>query len=243
MGQYIVAWDLGTGGNKASLYDVDGNCLAASFVPYETFYPAQRWHEQRPLDWWGAVVESTRQLLSTSDVERTEIECCSISGHSLGVVPLDRAGRLLRESTPVWSDARATAQVASFFERVEESEWYRLTGNGFPPPLYSVFKIMWYRDNEPEMFDRIDKLGSLAFAEDSQLTVVALDFQSTTGEGAQKIDFAGVLADVDEAACPGQARTELAHVEVAFGIVNQSCTDFCREYGSIWMTNINFKHG
>jgi len=41
MGRYILAWDLGTGGNKASLYDVDGNCLAAIFVPYETRYPAQ----------------------------------------------------------------------------------------------------------------------------------------------------------------------------------------------------------
>jgi ribulose kinase len=41
---------------------------------------------------------------------------------------------------------------------VEEIEWYNLTGNGFPPPLYSVFKIMWYRDYEPEMFDKIDKI-------------------------------------------------------------------------------------
>ncbi len=33
-----------------------------------------------------------------------------------------------------------------------------MTGNGFPPPLYSVFKIMWYRDNEPEMFKNIHKV-------------------------------------------------------------------------------------
>jgi xylulokinase len=73
-------------------------------------------------------------------------------------VPLDQEGRLLRERTPIWSDARSVVQAEHFFEQVGESEWYRTTGNGFPPPLYSVFKIMWYRDNEPEMFDRIDQV-------------------------------------------------------------------------------------
>jgi hypothetical protein len=27
MSKYIMVWDLGTGGNKASLYDEEGNCL------------------------------------------------------------------------------------------------------------------------------------------------------------------------------------------------------------------------
>ncbi len=158
MDRYIIAWDLGTGGNKASLYDVDGCCLMATFVPYATRYPAQGWHEQRPLDWWNAVVESTRQLLHKADVDRQDIACCGISGHSLGVVPLDRKGNLLRESTPIWSDARATVQVERFFEKIDENEWYSMTGNGFPPPLYAVFKVLWYRDSEPEMFRRIDKV-------------------------------------------------------------------------------------
>ncbi len=118
MSHYIIAWDLGTGGNKASLYDVAGNCLAATFVPYQTYYPAQGWHEQRPLDWWQAIIESTRQLLQTTNIDKRAIVCCGISGHSLGVVPLDVHGNLLRESTPIWSDTRAAAQAAQFFEQV-----------------------------------------------------------------------------------------------------------------------------
>lgn len=158
MPPYILAWDLGTGGNKASLYGSDGECLATTFVPYETRYPAPGWHEQRPTDWWAAVVESTRRLLARTGVQGTEIACCGISGQSLGVVPLDRAGDLLRDNTPIWSDARARDQATSFFEKVPENGWYQTTGNGFPPPLYSVFKIMWYRDNQPDMFKRIDKV-------------------------------------------------------------------------------------
>ena len=158
MGPYILAWDLGTAGNKASLYDVEGQCLASSYVPYETHYPAPGWHEQRPEDWWRAVVDSTAQLLVEAQVDRGEIACCGSSGHSLGVVPLDRQGRLLRASTPIWSDTRARVQAERTFERVAEAEWYRVTGNGFPPPLYAAFKIMWYRDHEPELYRCIDKV-------------------------------------------------------------------------------------
>ena len=105
-GQYIIAYDLGTGGNKASLYDIDGRCLAENFVSYPTQYPATGWHEQRPEDWWNAVAESTNQLLKEASIERDQIACCGISGHSLGVVPLDCNGNLLREATPIWSDSR-----------------------------------------------------------------------------------------------------------------------------------------
>ena len=66
MSKKIISFDLGTGGNKAYLYDLEGNCLASAFVPYSTHYPQVGWHEQRPEDWWNAVVESTRTLLQTS---------------------------------------------------------------------------------------------------------------------------------------------------------------------------------
>jgi xylulokinase len=132
--------------------------LAAAFVPYDTEYPQPGWHEQRPEAWWRSVVESTRQLLAQGAAEPRGIRCLAISGHSLGCVPLDAGGRLLREATPIWSDKRPLAQAARFFERVDPARWYRLTGNGFPAPHYTVFKILWYRDCEPEMAGRIDKI-------------------------------------------------------------------------------------
>src|SRR5512137_738764 len=132
MGQIILACDLGTGGNKASLYDVAGNCLASVFVSYDTGYPQPSWHEQRPLDWWRAVVESTRRLLASGRADPRDIECLALSGHSLGCVPLAADGTLLRDRTPIWSDKRPQAQVPRFFEQVDPARWYRLTGNGFP---------------------------------------------------------------------------------------------------------------
>ncbi len=184
MGQYIIAYDLGTGGNKASLYDQDGVCVASTFIPYETVYPNAGWHEQRPMDWWNAVVESTNRLLLETGVDKREIECCGISGHSLGVVPLDRDGNLLREGTPIWSDSRPDIQVPKFFEKVDEDRWYHITGNGFPPPLYSVFKILWYRDNDPQMFAKIDKvIGTKDFINFKLTGRIVTDYSYASGSG------------------------------------------------------------
>ena len=184
MAKTILAYDLGTGGNKASLYDADGRCLASVFVPYETHYPQAGWHEQRPMDWWNAVVQSTRQLLAAGRVDPGEIECLALSGHSLGCVPLGANGQLLRDATPIWSDRRPHSQALAFFEKIDEKRWYRLTGNGFPAPHYTVFKILWYRDNEPDLFRHIDKVVGTKDFINYQLTGrIRTDFSYASGSG------------------------------------------------------------
>jgi xylulokinase len=157
----IIAYDLGTGGAKASLYDREGTCQASTFVSYETLYPDSGWHEQRPQDWWNAIVASTRELLAKRLAAPSDIECLAISGQSLAVIPVDGNGELLRQTVPIWSDTRAEVQTVAFFRTVDPDRWYLTTGNGFPAACYAVFKVMWYRDNEPAMFSRVRSiLGS-----------------------------------------------------------------------------------
>ena len=182
---YILAYDFGTGGIKASLYDEAGVCLADGFDAYPTLYPSPGFHEQRPEAWWRATVASTRSLLAARPAGTAErIEAIGISGHSLGVVPLDAQGRLLRETVPIWSDSRPDAQPADFFKRVSETEWYLMTGSGFPPPLYSVFKLMWFRDHEPEMFSRVHKiLGTKDYINYRLTGALATDYSYASGSG------------------------------------------------------------
>ncbi|MEI7846777.1 MAG: FGGY-family carbohydrate kinase [Chloroflexota bacterium] len=184
MAKKIISFDLGTGGNKASLYDVDGNCLASAFVPYDTYYPQVGWHEQAPSDWWKAVVESTRKLLQISGENKENISCLAISGHSLGAVPVDSDGQLLRAATPIWSDIRAQDEVQDFFTRINQDEWYQTTGNGFPAACYTIFKVMWYRKHEPEMFGRIHKiLGTKDYINFKLTGVLKTDYSYASGSG------------------------------------------------------------
>ncbi len=184
----IISYDLGTGGIKASLFDEEGCSIASSFHQYETFYKDGLIHEQRPDDWWDAVVASTHNLLEKSGIRPNEIAGISISGHSLGVVPLDKQGRLLRERTPIWSDGRAYDQAAKFFNIYDYDKWYLRTGNGFPAHLYSVFKILWYKDNEPELFEKTYKfLGTKDYINYRLTGVMATDHSYASGSGVYSL--------------------------------------------------------
>jgi xylulokinase len=184
----ILAYDLGTGGCKASLYDASGRSLASVFHAYDTYYPHASWHEQRPQDWWNAVVSSTRALLDSSRADAGSIRCMALSGQSLAVVPLDRAGNLLREYVPIWSDTRPAEQAQRFFEAVNPDEWYLTTGNGFSHETYSVFKIMWFREHEPGMFARAARIvGSKDYINFKLTGQLVTDHSYASGSGVYNL--------------------------------------------------------
>lgn len=76
----------------------------------------------------------------------------------MAVVPIDKKGRLIRSYIPILSDTRAKKQAEKFFNRINYLDWYQITGNGFSKECYAVFKIMWYRDNESDLFKDIYKI-------------------------------------------------------------------------------------
>jgi xylulokinase len=180
----VLAYDFGTGGIKASIYQPDGQCLASHAATYETYYPKPGWHEQDPEAWWQATVEATRLLLAEWDGSPDSIVAIGLSGHSLGVVPFDADGNILRKHAMIWSDSRPNTQPEELFKTVDEETWYLTTGNGFPAPLYTVFKIMWLRDNEPEVFGKIHKiLGSKDTINYRMTGVMATDHSYASGSG------------------------------------------------------------
>ena len=184
MSSFIIAFDLGTGGIKASLYDNQGQSIAKTFQQYATFYPADKFHEQKPEDWWDGIIVTTKRILEVSKVSAGDIKACAISGHSLGAIPVDREGNLLREYSPIWSDTRASAQAKDFFAKVAYEDWYLTTGNGFPKELYSIFKIMWYRDHEPETYNKIFKiLGTKDFCNFRLTGRMCTDYSYASGSG------------------------------------------------------------
>lgn len=189
--KHIIAYDLGTGGIKASLFDSNGKSLASAFVEYDTFYPSAGLQEQKPSDWWNGVITSTEELLQKTSVDSNSIVGIGLSGHSLGVVAVDSEGELLSQKTPIWSDARALEQAKAFLNRVDEKEWYETTGNGFPAHLYSVFKIMWYRDNEKGLYDQTYKfIGTKDYINLCLTGEIITDHSYASGSGVYNLDNA-----------------------------------------------------
>ena len=71
--RYLLAHDLGTTGNKATLYSSDGELISSDFYGYETHYPKHNWVEQNPNDWWEATCVSTKRLLEKSKIAPADV--------------------------------------------------------------------------------------------------------------------------------------------------------------------------
>lgn len=103
-------------------------------------------------------------------------------------MPLDSGGGLLREYVPIWSDTRPAQHAARFFDRFDPDEWYLITGNGFSREIYSVFKIMWHRDHEPDMFaSTACILGSKDYINFRLTGRIATDHSYASGSGVYNL--------------------------------------------------------
>ena len=74
MAEYILAHDLGTSGNKATLFSTDGVLIGSRTVAYPVYYDQPLWAEQDPEDWWCAVCSSTKELIEAYQVSPEDIK-------------------------------------------------------------------------------------------------------------------------------------------------------------------------
>jgi xylulokinase len=199
MAAYILAHDLGTTGDKATLFSADGMLVGSSFSSYPTLYPKPGWAEQEPEQYWQAFCRSSRQLLEKTRIPPQEIAAVAFSGQMMAALPVDREGRALRNSI-IWADLRATAQAASLGKRIDPDLVYRVSGHRLSAS-YSAAKIMWIRENEPDVYKRTHKFVHAKDYISCRLTgALATDYSDASGMNLLDIIGLRWSAEVLEAA-------------------------------------------
>jgi xylulokinase len=146
--------DVGTGGSRALLVDERGGVRAGFTALHEDMMMARpQWAEQRPENWWDAVVEAVRGVMAKAGVTGDQIKAIGLSGQMHGLVILDEANQVIRPSL-IWCDQRSQAQVDFVNQKVGKENVLRYTAN---PVLtgFTLPKLLWVRDNEPANFDRV----------------------------------------------------------------------------------------
>ena len=151
----LIAHDLGTTGNKATLVSNDGTMLASHTVNYGADWGTDGKAEQNPHDWFHAVAEANRILLEKSNTAAADINGISFSGQMMGLVPLDEHDEVVRPAI-IWADTRSTKEAAELEKTISMEDCYRITGHRLNP-TYSLTKLMWLRAQEPENFSRIKR--------------------------------------------------------------------------------------
>lgn len=154
MPKYLLAHDLGTSGNKATLYTTDGDLVKSKVYAYDTHYFNNNWVEQDPEDWWKAVCQSTKEILE--DIDKKDVAAVSFSGQMMGCLCVDKNGIPLRKSI-IWADQRSVKEANDIREKIGDDRFYKTTGHRISPS-YSLEKLLWVKNNEPEIYDNTYKM-------------------------------------------------------------------------------------
>ncbi len=148
---YIIAHDVGTGGNKAILVDTDGNIVARAFCPYLVHYPRPDWAEQDPEDWWQAVATTTRQVMDQAGIAPREVLAMVYATQMLGIVPMGSDGRPLRPAI-IWLDGRAPEQAARIMRKFLGRRIFAAIAGAEISGKDGLPKLLWLKENEPEVY-------------------------------------------------------------------------------------------
>jgi xylulokinase len=149
--------DIGTGSSRALLVDESGGVRATFTAVHEDMRMERPlWAEQRPENWWQAAVQAIRGVLAQAGVRGSQVKGIGLSGQMHGLVILDSGNQVIRPSL-IWCDQRSQKQVNAVNEKVGRETILRYIAN---PVLtgFTLPKLLWVRDNEPDHFDRVRKM-------------------------------------------------------------------------------------
>lgn len=156
MKKWLLGIDVGTSACKVALFSPDGQVTAQGSGDYEVCYPEPGWAEQNPEDWWQAVCGAVRTMLLESKIDPSDIAGIGIDGQGWSAIAVDRKGTVLC-NTPIWMDTRAHEICRELRDRIGEEKIFEVCGNPLQP-AYTLPKILWYKKNRPEVYQKTYKI-------------------------------------------------------------------------------------
>ena len=150
---YYIGVDLGTSALKLVMMNSKGELVKSVSKEYPLYFPHSGWSEQKPEDWFIAVKEGLKEIAAGLD---DKIGGISFGGQMHGLVILDKDDNVLRPAI-LWNDGRSTEETDYLNNVIGKEKLSELTANiafaGFTAP-----KILWVKNNEPEIFAKISKI-------------------------------------------------------------------------------------
>lgn len=156
---YLIGYDVGSSSVKASLVDAaTGRTVASDFFPKTEMKidaPRPGWAEQDPRKWWENLKLAHRSVIGMSGINSRDIGAIGISYQMHGLVLVDKDQNVLRPAI-IWCDSRAVPYGEAAFKAIGgEKALSRLLNS---PGNFTAAKLAWVKENEPEVYDRIDKM-------------------------------------------------------------------------------------
>ena len=156
---YLLGIDIGSSSVKASIMNGETGEIAGS-----SYYPKNEmtilagksgWAEQEPAQWWENLKLAIRGAQSMAKISGHNIRGIGISYQMHGLVIVDKEQNVLRPSI-IWCDSRATEIGNKAFNEIGNEACLHSLLNS--PGNFTASKLKWVKENEPELYDKIDKI-------------------------------------------------------------------------------------
>ena len=149
----LLGIDIGTSACKVAVFDYDGNIKAEATEKYSVYYPHDGWAEQNPEEWYQAVCVALKRMAETVDLGK--ITAVGVDGQSWSCIPVSEDGDVLH-NTPIWYDTRSKKQCDELKEKIGFERIFNLCKNPVEP-CYTTPKVLWFKENIPDVYDRTFK--------------------------------------------------------------------------------------
>lgn len=155
MGLYL-AIDLGTTGCRSIIYDDNLQNISTEYEEYELITPKENFVEQNAEKWWEMTLRTAMKAIERAGIDGKDIESISISSQGITIVPVDEDAKPLCNALS-WLDTRAETETQQIDKDFTADRIYALTGKALIS-AYSLPKILWLKENKPEIYDGAYKL-------------------------------------------------------------------------------------
>lgn len=243
MARYLLGFDVGSSSVKASLVDTETGQVAA-----DAHYPEKEapiiavkagWAEQDPQMWWENAKLSLKRIMNETGAKGEDIMAIGISYQMHGLVCVDKNQQVLRPSI-IWCDSRAVPYGDNAFHDLGSTKCLSHLLNS--PGNFTASKLAWVKDNEPELFEKIDKIMlpgdylSMKLSGEINTTISGLsegmmwDFKEKK-PAKFLLDYYGISED------------QLAEIVPTFSVQSTVCKEAALELGLKEGTPISYRAG
>jgi D-xylulose kinase len=155
MAKYVAALDVGTTGTRCIIFDLKGNEISRFYQEWQSYYPTPVMVEQEAESWWDAVRKTIFNAIRLGKIKNEDIISVAITNQRETIVPVDKDGNSLHNAI-VWQDRRSTKECDWIKANIGEEQIYKTTGLTVDP-YFSGSKILWLKNNKPEIYQKTHK--------------------------------------------------------------------------------------
>jgi gluconokinase len=156
---YTIGVDIGTTSTKSIIFDLSGNIIYKASQEYSISSPKPEYKEQNPKELLKAVIGTLRESISGSGINAKDIKFVSFSSMMHSIIAVDESGNELTQCI-IWADNRS-AEFADTYKRSGKGRYLYLRTGTPTHPMSPLYKLMWLKKYEPEIFNRAHKFISI----------------------------------------------------------------------------------